>query len=225
MHVAKATNAGNANIGLYTYATDEFVLVGADASDEYVDILKKVLKVPVHKVHICGTSLIGIFIIGKDKTLCVPSIAFDHEIKALEDLGFTVAKVETAHTALGNMIVVCPDALIASTDVEASALKQIKDALSISQSTQVEIADTNVVGSALVYSKNGSLVHPQVSDEVFIQLEKLTHTKLTKATVNWGSPYILSGLVCNKNGFLVGETSSGPEVTNADEGLGFINND
>ena len=46
--------------------------------------------------------------------------------------------------------------------------------------------------------------------------------KITRGTINFGSPYVRAGLVCNSNGFIVGDMSGGPEIQNVDESLGFI---
>ena len=49
------------------------------------------------------------------------------------------------------------------------------------------------------------------------------NVKVAKGSVNFGSPFISSGLICNKNGFIIGDISGGPEIQNADEALGFLN--
>ena len=37
-----------------------------------------------------------------------------------------------------------------------------------------------------------------------------------------GSPYVSSGILTNKNGFVIGSMSGGPEIDNADKALGFL---
>ena len=46
--------------------------------------------------------------------------------------------------------------------------------------------------------------------------------EFTEATVNFGSQSLGSGIISNSKGFIIGEMSSGVEITNIDEGLGFL---
>ncbi|HLP80286.1 MAG TPA: translation initiation factor IF-6 [Acidobacteriota bacterium] len=223
--IAKVSIQGNPNVGLYVYACDDFALVGNAASSEDVKEIQDALKVPVHQVNVCGTSLVGIFVVGTKSHVIVPSIIFDDELAKLQKIAKQykreVLVLDTKFTALGNIMAISGPLLITNNDVEDSVIKQLKTA-GVQNVLRTEIADTDAVGSALVFSAKGGLVHPDISNKSIEQLEKALGFNLMLGTVNWGSPYVRSGVVCNSHGFLIGTTSSGPEVRNTDEALGFF---
>ena len=86
------------------------------------------------------------------------------------------------------------------------------------------IADIEIIGATTVINNDQkrALVHRDVSEKDIKLIEKTFGIKADTGTVNMGSPYIKSGIVCNKNGFLMGTESGGPEITNADEVLGYL---
>jgi translation initiation factor 6 (eIF-6) len=65
-------------------------------------------------------------------------------------------------------------------------------------------------------------VHCDANEAEIKSLEKLFAVEITKASVNFGSPYIRSGCAANKHGFAIGKLSTGVEIATMDEGLGFL---
>jgi translation initiation factor 6 len=228
-HVARMSIQGNPNVGLFAYATDKFVLVGKSATFEDIKTIEETLKVPVHTISVAGTGLTGIFLTGNTDYLLAPSICFDYEIKALEEIcakyNTTLIVVDTRFTALANNMSFKDTIMLASKDVEDKVLKLLKEKMKLSQIERLSVADTDVIGSTIVFTNKGGLVHPDISNQTIERLESILGIKFTLGTVNYGSPYVKSGVVVNSNGFLIGKTSSGPEVTNTDEALGFVTNE
>jgi len=223
-HVVKTSIAGNPNVGMFAFITDSFALVGIGASDVDVETIKRIFKVPVHQLNICGTSLLGVFLGGNEKFLLVPHIAFEEEIKKLkvvEQYGTKIVVVQTSFTALGNITILKDDVLLANSEIEDKTLNFIAKETGAKTIKRIEVADTDVIGSALIITKKGGLIHPDVSNETIEELEKLLKVRLTLGTVNWGSPFVKSGILANSHGFIIGHMSSGPEVANTDEALGF----
>jgi translation initiation factor 6 (eIF-6) len=78
-NVDLATFDGNPNIGLYLFATNDYCLAPESTSDKLLHKIEKVLDVPVIKLNIAGTPLLGVFLSGNSEQLLVPSIIFDKE--------------------------------------------------------------------------------------------------------------------------------------------------
>ena len=74
MHVLIANVQGNPNVGLYGYANDQYCLLGTEVPSKTAKKIEKVLKVPTHRISMCGTSLVGVFVTGNNKCLLVPEI-------------------------------------------------------------------------------------------------------------------------------------------------------
>ncbi len=221
MHVDTANTQGNTNIGLYAFATDTYCVLGPEA-ENLKPQLEAVLNVPVVVTTIAGTSLAGVFLAGNAQTLLIPDIAFEHEIKALKQAGVSVQSVSTTHTALGNNIVANEHGALIGPMFSEQQRAHIEKLLGV-ETHLFRIAETEVVGSGMIITTKGGLIHSQATQfEQDMAQDILRLPRLLPGTVNFGSPYVRSGIIANSNGFLIGSSSGGPEITNADEALGFI---
>lgn len=221
MHVDRIDFNGNSNIGLFAFCNDNICLVGKEVPKKCIEKLEKVLKVPVHKIYIAGTSLVGVFLAGNNDTILVPSIAFENELKELDKLSINYKIIDTKFTALGNNILCNDNGAIISSEFEAKAKKDIQKALAIPTSQQ-QIAEMDVVGSLCALNDKGGLVHRDASETELKKIEKLLKIDMEIGTVNFGSPYIKSAVILNKNGFLTGTQTTGPEIQHADYAFGFL---
>lgn len=222
MHVQKTSVHANPNIGLFIYATDTYAIIGPEAQELKKEV-QEILEVPVIISTIAGTSLAGVFLAGNNTTLLVPSIIFDREKKHLqEELPVEVKSFGTIHTALGNNLLINDSGVIAGPMFSAEECEQLQELLEL-PTKQFEIADVEVIGNCVAHTTKGALIHRDATQAqiTFIQ-DTLQLAKILPGTVNLGQPYVRSGVVANSNGFLIGASSGGPEITNADEALGFI---
>jgi translation initiation factor 6 len=222
-HILKTSIASNTYVGLCGFATDTFCLVGFSTPQKTIDELKQTLQVPVYPISIAGTALVGVFVTGTSEHILVPHIIYDDELatlkKLLPQVQFHV--IDSRHTALANIFCFHQKALLYSKVVEKTVIDSLQTFIS-QPLIKTDIADCEVPGSCIVFGKNGALIHPLAPDAQLDEFEKLFGVPFTKSTVNWGSPYVKTGIIANKNGFVIGHTSSGPEVQNADLGLGFV---
>lgn len=224
MHVATADTGGSANIGLYAFATDTYCILGPEA-DQLKPLIEEVLQVPVIQTTIAGTSLAGVFCAGNEETLLVPSIIFDHELERLKKAGINVEVLDTTHTALGNNIIATNDGVLVGPMFSAQERDKIAELLD-KDVNMFRIADIEVVGSSMIATSKGGLIHRDASQfEQDMALDTLRVPQLLPGSVNMGVPYVRSGIIANKHGFLIGSASGGPEITNADEALGFLNDE
>ena len=106
-------------------------------------------------------------------------------------------------------------------DFPEDVKKEIHNALKVPVDSNT-IAELENIGSLGVISKNKMIVHPEVTEDEEKQLKKIFKVEITKATVNFGSPYVRSGCAANDHGFVIGKNSTGVEIGTIDEGLGFL---
>jgi translation initiation factor 6 len=220
-HMDKLTINKNPNIGLYAIATDNYCLVAHTIQDEELETIKKVLKVPVHKLTIAGTDLLGAFLAANNNMLLVPEIIYDSEERTLKHLNIPYTIIKTHHTALGNNILANDSACFVSDEFSADTKKRIRQALGTILRPGT-IGGVNVVGSAAVLNDKGLLVHRDAMPAEIKYLKETFNLPVDIGTVNMGSPYIRSGMIINKNGYLIGASSGGPEMQRADYALGFL---
>ena len=220
-HIKKININGNPNIGLYGFCTDEYCLVGKEVTADIVKKIKEVLKVPVHKITISGTSLIGVLVNGNSNKLLVPNITRDEELAVLKKLKIDYEFIDTKLTAFGNNILCNDHGAIVNPDFSAVVKKKIRQALNVKLHPGT-IADIEVVGSCIAFNSETAVIHAGATQEDIDEIESLLRVKCEKATANFGSPYLRSAILSNSNGFLIGDASTGIEIATIDEGLGFL---
>lgn len=221
MHLLKTDFNGNFNVGLYIYATDEYCLIGQDVPNEMINEIEKALKVPIHKLSIAGTGLLGVFLAGNKNCLLIPKIAFKEEIDEIKRLKINFKIIDTKLTALGNNILCNDKGAIINPEFGKTEETEIKDALNVPVK-KGKISGLIIVGALGALNKKGCLLHRDAEDFEIEFIESTLDIKVTTGTINFGSPYIKSGIVVNSNGLIVGNVSGGPEIQNADIAFGFL---
>jgi len=221
VHVLKTHFYQNSNVGLYAYANDKFCLMSSMVPRKHEKDIKGVLKVNLVRTNICGTVLNGVFAAGNNKGILLPHIALDSELAALEKKKIKFKTLVTDHTALGNNIVADDRAALISPELK-DHLDEIKKFLKVKKIETYSINNIPTIGSLIVLGKKGCLVSKFASDKEMGFIEDYFGSPATRGSVNLGSPYISSGLVANKKGFIVGKRTGGPETVHIDEALGFL---
>ncbi len=220
-HILITDFNGNPNVGLYGYCNDEFCLVGNEIQKKVCNKIEEILKVPVHRLNIAGTSLLGVFCVGNKNCLLLPNIVFDDELKLLDKLEIKYAIIDTKLTALGNNILANNKGALVNPFFEDTEVKQIKKALEVDVK-KATISELDNVGSLAVLNKKHCLISKLAKDSELNIVEKLLGVKCTRGTLSFGLPYISSGILTNYHGFIISDQSTGIEITDADHALGFI---
>lgn len=223
MKLYKASYHGNSNIGLYGFATDSYCILAPEFPPEQVKKIGEVLRVPIYQLRIGNSSLVGALMTGNDTVLLVPSIARDDELFQLKYVKIPFVVIPTKLTALGNNILCNNTGVLVNREYSADTKKIIRQALNVTLHPG-EIADTTVPGSCVVHNKNAAVIHAFATPEQIQEVEALLGVKCTKGTVNFGSPYVRSGIIANSHGMIIGEASTGIEIENIYEALGFLEN-
>lgn len=221
MHVAKLNVQGNSLVGLYVLPLDDVVLVGPEVSVTDRKLLEEIFNAPVVQATIAGTGLLGVFAATNGKTLVVPHIIFEHEERNLKEAGVEFIKIKTTLTCLGNNIVASRKGVLLNPSFEDEAMQQLQDAFTLPFKL-FSLNEIPTIGSFVVCNSKKGLCSHEFSDAQIDEMETHLGIKITTGTVNLGSTQIRSGLAVNDSGFIIGESSGGPEIINADEALGFL---
>jgi len=209
---------GDPNVGMYAAVTDEFCLIG---NVQNVKAVKEVLKVPVLRATVGGTDLVGIFVAANSNGVVVPHIITEREMKALKAHDLEVSVIKTKYTALGNMILCNDKGAVVSKLFNEDQVEEIEDCLDVPVE-KATVAELPIVGSVGVTSNKGCLLHRDAFDDEADKIEKVLHVKADIGTVNFGSPFVKSGVIVNSNGVVIGKNTSSPEIQRIVETLGFL---
>ena len=217
MRVLKTNFSGNPNIGLYAYCSNKYCLVSRIVPKRQIPLIEEILGVPVFRMSIAGTSLLGAFLAGNDSCLLVPDIIFDDELRILEQNKIKYKAIHTKFTALGNNIVCNNNGAVVNEEFETGAVEDIKKALNVPVETGT-IAGLNIVGSLCAANDSNAVAHHSISKREIEKAESLLKAKILATTID-NNPYVKGGIVLNNSGYLISDSAKTIEITLIDQTL------
>jgi translation initiation factor 6 len=196
---------GDANIGFYGRASDKFFVSCFD--ENFSDILNVVSL----KATIGGTEFVGLFSALNSNGIILPFIVREEELKNFKELKVNVLILKEKFTAIGNLIVANDKGAIVSELISKKNLKAIEDVLGV-EVIQASLANSKVVGSVCIATNKGAILHREASEEDERIVKDVLKVEVEKGSVNFGSPFVASGLIANSYGALIGSKTSGYEL-------------
>ena len=161
------------------------------------------------KTTLMNSNLVGIFCTLNNKIAILPEGAEKREIKLFKDAGLDVIQIGGQFDALANLIVMNDNCVVCSPAIYPELKRHIK-------CEPLKVAGSDLTGSALFVTNAGFLAHRDASHAEVENLERLFKSKGNIGTVNFGDPFVRSGLVGNKKGIIAGLRTSGPEMARID---------
>lgn len=227
MHVLVTEFNQNPNVGLYGFVNDKFCILGNNVKEDLVKKISNVLNVPCYSSNIFGTELVGVFIAGNNDYMIVPEL-LPNEEKLIDEIAskhdMKIVHFKSKLNAFGNNIVIKDKNVIINPDypkkdVEllTKMLKEIDEKIVVSK---FHISEVLTLGSVITVSSRGALLGYKFEKELD-ELEKI-FDKMTLGSVLDGSPFVSSGILVNKFGFIAGNTCTGIELGIIDEAFGFL---
>ncbi len=209
----------DSNIGLKCYVNEKIAIVPNYTREKDIKLIKEILQVEVIKGSIMGTDLLGVFIIGKNKNILVPSLTLDKEVENLEKQGLKVKKIDEEKTCFGNNVLFYKNNALIAEGMSQEFKEEIKRLKYNIINAKFENIETP---ASFTISRKNKVLTALIGDDLEI-LEETIKVKTEQATVNNGSPHLKSGILLNNKGILMGTQSTGIELTNIDSF--FIEND
>lgn len=214
-HIVLTDYSGDPNLGFHGVATAEYALLAPDFKRKEILGLDTVCE-----TYIANTDLAGLFCAGNSEGLLVPDTLRDHEESALDDAGIDHMVVDANHTALGNLVLANDTGCYLSPHL-ANHEDAIGEFLGVDV-TVGTVAGLEIVGSAGIATNNGVLLHRGTEEAEMEAVEETLGVDGDIGTVNFGSPYVGSGIVANTTAALVGNQTKGPETARVEKALGFL---
>lgn len=213
MTVERADYEGNVNIGFFGVVTESFALLADDFTADTVFPESDTAR-------LAGTDLIGIFGAGNADGLLVPDIVSDHEQEQLDDTGIRYKVLEAQHTALGNLVLCNDNGCFISRHLDDHR-DEIAEFLDVPV-TVGTVAGLDIPGSCGVATNNGVLLHRDASEAEAEAVEEALDVDADIGTVNFGTPFVHSGVLAAGDAVLLGDDTTGPEVQRVQEALGLL---
>ena len=212
MAVYLSSIVGSASIGVYSFATERFVVVPTMVPLKKAERTAEWLKVTLVHTSISGSVLAGALACANSNGILLPNSVREEElavIKASFEGNITV--METKKTAYGNLVLANDRGAVVDPRFKEPEIRKIAEALGV-EAVPSEIAGLPYVGSLAVATTKGVLAHPLLKDEEKKLLESTLKVPVDVGTINCGIPYVGTGLVGNSHAAVAGSMTTGPEM-------------
>jgi translation initiation factor 6 len=174
------------------------------------------------ETRIADTIILGVMAAGNDKGLLLPRTVKDEEVELIRrSLDVEIGVLDTRNTALGNLILANNEAALIYPGLEEHVEEKIREVLGVKKLEKRVIAHIPTVGSLAVVTGKGGLIHPDVPDEEIKFLSEFFSVPFDVGTVNFGIPFVKTGIIANDKGALVGDQTTGPELMRIQKALGY----
>ncbi len=215
MKVLSLNFFGDCNIGLFCKSCDSFCLINSAIPENIKKKVEDLLKVRVFKLSIAETELIGLFSAFNSNGILVPKIVSEKEVEILKNIGKEIGInfeiLKTKYTAIGNLIICNDKGAVISKLLNKREKKIIEDCLGV-EAVYSKIAGLNIPGSCGLATNKGCLLHRDATQEEIEIVQDFLKVEVGIGTVNFGSPFVSSGIISNSYGIIVGEKTTGAEI-------------
>lgn len=211
----------NSNIGVVARVNDSIALVPFLCPKDFSSAVSEELEVEVLKTNICGTSLIGSMTVMNNTGILLPKFVYEAEAKTIKKSNLNVGILKDKFTALGNLILFNDNGAIVYKKFTKGAIKTMEDVLDM-EVEKGDIAGFGTVGSIGVATNKGALVHPLAREDEIERIENVLKTDVDVGTVNRGTGFVRTGILANTKNVLLGDRTTGPEITRIEDALGLL---
>jgi len=203
---------GSASLGVYSLATENFVIIPKMVPQDKAEKTAEWLKVKLIHTTIGGSLLAGALACANSNGIILSPFVRQEELNAITtDFKGTVLVMESRKTAFGNLVLANDKGAMVDPRMKESIMKQVSDALGV-EVVPGTIAGLTYVGSLAVATNKGVLAHPLLKEEEKEILESLFKVPVDVGTVNCGIPYVGTGLIANSHAAVAGSMTTGPEM-------------
>jgi translation initiation factor 6 len=211
----------NPNIGVVARVNDSIALLPSSCSEDFSSAVSRELKVEVIKTNICGTSLIGSMTVMNNAGVLLPKFVYNEEIEVIKKSNLNVGILRDRLTALGNLILFNDRGAIVYRNFTRGSIKAMEDVLDL-EVEKGNIAGFRTIGSIGVATNKGAIVHPLAREDEIERIESVLKTDVDVGTVNRGTGFVRTGILANTKNVLLGDRTTGPEITRIEDALGLL---
>jgi len=203
---------GSASIGVYSLATEDFVIVPKMVPLEKAQRTAEWLNTNLIHTSISGSLLAGAFVCANSNGMVVPAFIRAEELDEIKNVfQGNITVMETKKTAYGNLVLANDKGALVDPRMKENQIKQISETLGV-EVFSGDIAGLPYVGSLAVATNKGVLAHPLLKDDERKVLEEVFKVPVDVGTINCGIPYVGTGLIANSHAAVAGSLTTGPEM-------------
>jgi translation initiation factor 6 len=205
------------DIGVFCKLTNAYCLVGHGGSANFYSVFEQELAdhIPVIYCSIAGTRIVGRMCVGNKRGLLVPDATTDGELLHLRNslpASVRVQRVEERLSALGNVIACNDHVALIHSELDKETEHIVRDVLGV-ETFRTSVAGNALVGSYMVVTNNGALVHPKTPMADMDELSALLQVPVAAGTINRGCEVLGAGLASNDWTAFCGLNTTATEIS------------
>ncbi|MCC7573341.1 MAG: translation initiation factor IF-6 [Candidatus Methanofastidiosum sp.] len=209
--------SGNPFVGIFSFTNNNITIIREDIGEQ-AKTIEEALGTELILSTVAATDLAGIYIAGNNNGIILPHVIEDEELQLIENTGINNYILESKENAVGNLILSNDKGAIIS-PILTKEHKIIEDALGV-ETTIASIGAHKYVGSVAKTNNTGCLVHKEAKEEDISLIKDLLKVDVRMSTLNRGVSYIGACMVVNDKGAIVGETTTGIELSYVEDIMG-----
>jgi translation initiation factor 6 len=213
-------HGGNPNIGVYSVANEDLVIISPDASEEYVRCAEEALGVRSVLTSAAGSFVVGSLIAMNSACAVISGLAEEDEINAISK-EIPVHILHSRYNAAGNNVLVNDFGAIVNPKIDDKNLKLMEDALGV-KCVRSYVAGMDTVGSACKATNKGAICHPRTTDAELELISETLNVEARRTTLNHGSSLLGPCLLANSKGAVIGDITTPIEMGKLEDALNLF---
>jgi len=215
MDLTRARILGSTYVGLFGVTNDNLCFLPTQIDKKTEEKIGEVLGVKTVKTTIYGSSLLSVFAKMNNKEIFLPRLVGEKELREIEKE--IKVRILPTENALGNLMETNDNGIIASKSLDKRVIEEMKKTgLRVEQ---MNLAKTDIIGSALLATSKAFVVNPLISTEEAKKIEETIGVKGGSSTANAGDQFIRNSILANKKGIILGEQTTPFEINKIEEAL------
>jgi translation initiation factor 6 len=203
---------GSPSIGVYSLATENFVIIPKMVPEDKAAKTAEWLKVKLIHTTIGGSLLVGALACANSNGIILSPFVRQEELDTIKaSLEGKITVMESRKTAFGNLVLANDKGALVDPRMKEPIMKQVSEALGV-EVVPGTIAGLTYVGSLAVATNKGVLAHPQLTADEKKVLESVFKVPVDVGSINCGIPYVGTGLIANSHAAVAGSMTTGPEM-------------
>ena len=203
---------GSPSIGVYSLATENFVIIPKMVPEDKAAKTAEWLKVKLIHTTIGGSLLVGALACANSNGIIISPFVRQEELDTIKSsLEGKITVMESRRTAFGNLVLANDKGALVDPRMKEPIMKQVSEALGV-EVVPGTIAGLTYVGSLAVATNRGVLAHPQLKADEKKVLESVFKVPVDIGSINCGIPYVGTGLIANSHAAVAGSMTTGPEM-------------
>ena len=212
MAVYLTSIVGSASIGVYTLATEDFVIIPKMVPEDKAAKTAEWLKVKLIHTTIGGSLLVGALACANSNGIILSPFVRQEELDTIKaSLEDKITVMESRKTAFGNLVLANDKGALVDPRMKEPIMKQVSEEIGV-EVVPGTIAGLTYVGSLAVATNKGVLAHPQLKADEKKVLESVFKVPVDVGSINCGIPYVGTGLIANSHAAVAGSMTTGPEM-------------